>query len=155
MMTTEKVEFFSGVLLVSKDPERLVTFYREVLGIPLKDEAHNQLRQHWGCQLGDLHFAIHPVENFQEDTASGVGAVKLALNIFDLEAFVTDLQGKGLELLYPLEDLGWSKMTAIRDPDGNYLEFTELSDSVFGFLEERRKKGADVIQRWRMQRGNA
>jgi hypothetical protein len=65
----------------SKDCERLARFYRDVIGIPLEDEQHGETAQHYGCEFGDLHFAIHPLENFK-GTGHGTGSVKLAFTVF-------------------------------------------------------------------------
>ncbi|HET7745723.1 MAG TPA: VOC family protein, partial [Vicinamibacteria bacterium] len=91
----EQLRFLSGVLLVSPDPARLAAFYRDVLQVPLEDEEHEGTRPHWGCTLGDVHFAIHPVEDFP-DRRSGVGAVKLAFTVFDLAAFLEGVKAKGV-----------------------------------------------------------
>ena len=50
-MNTPTVEFFSAVLLISKEPERLATFYRDVIGMPLEDEQHGETEKHYGCEL--------------------------------------------------------------------------------------------------------
>ena len=149
---SEKIEFLSAVLLVSKNPAQLAAFYRDVVGLPLEDEDHGKMDKHYGCELGDLHFAIHPVSNF-EGTATGVGAVKLAFTVFDMKAFVEKVQSKGAKLEYPPKDTGFSLMTALYDPDGNYIEFTQLSDRWFKHLQNRREKGIDVVSRWRSQKG--
>lgn len=47
----EKLEFFSAVLLVSRDAPRLAAFYRDVLNVPLKDEEHDDTELHYGCTL--------------------------------------------------------------------------------------------------------
>lgn len=142
-----KVEFLSAALLISKDASRLATFYRDVIGLPLEDEKHGDTELHYGCELGDLHFAIHPLENFK-DSEYGVGSVKLAFTVFDMNEFVKRVESKGFKLAYPPKDTGFAKMTAIVDPDGNYVEFTELSNRWFGHLSNRRNQGHDVIQRW-------
>ncbi|MBS1961265.1 MAG: VOC family protein [Bdellovibrionales bacterium] len=147
-MKSEKIEFLSAILLVSKEPERLAAFYRDVIGIPLEDETHGETFPHYGCELGDLHFAIHPLENF-EGRGVGTGSVKLAFTVFDLEAFVARVEKVGVKLAYPPKDLGFAKMTALDDPDGNHVEFTQLSDGWFKHLEKRRESGADVIARWK------
>src|SRR5262245_15498181 len=113
---TEKIEFLSAVLLVSKDPARLAQFYRDTIGIPLKEEHHGDTLPHWGCTLGDLHFAIHPIEDFP-DRLAGVGAIKLAFTVFDMEALVKRLEKAGVRLLYPPKDKGYFLSTAIQDPD--------------------------------------
>ena len=150
----EQIEFLSAVLIVSQDPARLAAFYRDVVGIPLKDESHGQSLPHYGCTLGDLHFAIHPVETFP-DRRNGVGAVKLALNVFDIKALVKRLEDKGVKLLYPPADTGFFISTAINDPDGNFIEFTQMCDDWFKLLEQRRQSGLDVVSRWKSLRSNA
>jgi len=45
-MTKEKIEFLSAVLIVSSDPKRLATFYRDVVGIPLEAEEHDDTLPH-------------------------------------------------------------------------------------------------------------
>jgi hypothetical protein len=82
-----------------------------------------------------------------------VGAVKLALNVFDLKALVERLQSKGVRLLYPPQDTGFFISTAINDPDGNYIEFTQMCDEWFKLLEERRRSRLDVVSRWKATRG--
>lgn len=147
----EKIEFLSAVLLVSKDPKRLADFYRDIVGLPLEDEEHGETDKHYGCELGDLHFAIHPLSNF-EGGGTGVGAVKLAFTVFDMSAFVKKVESKGFKVLYPPKDTGFSLMTALNDPDGNYIEFTQLSDRWFKHLQSRREKGIDVVSRWKSQK---
>ena len=143
-----KVEFLSAVLLASANHDRLAAFYRDVIGVPLEDEQHGQLLKHYGCELGDIHFAIHPADNFTGD-AHGVGSVKLAFEVFDMNAHVTKLAAHGVQLLYPPWKMGPMTITAIRDPDGNVVEFTQLDECWYEHLEKRRGEGHDVIRRWK------
>jgi predicted enzyme related to lactoylglutathione lyase len=144
----EAIEFLSAVLIVSEDPRRLADFYRDVVGIPLEAEEHGNSLPHWGCTLGDIHFAIHPVATFP-DRRSGVGSVKLAFTVFDIQALARRLDSKGVSLLYPPRGTGFFWSTAIQDPDGNLIEFTQLRDEWFTMLEARRREGVDVVSRWR------
>jgi hypothetical protein len=73
-------------LIVSENPARLAELSRGRRR-PVAGEAHGSSRAHYGCNLGDLHFAIHPLETFP-DRRRGVGAVKLARNVFDIKALV-------------------------------------------------------------------
>jgi predicted enzyme related to lactoylglutathione lyase len=145
---SEKIEFLSAVLLVSKDPARLAAFYRDVIGVPLQDESHGGSLPHWGCTLGDIHFAIHPVETFP-DRRSGVGAVKLAFTVFDMDALVRKLAAHDVKLLYQTRDTGFFWSTAVEDPDGNFIEFTKMSDDWFKLLEQRHQQGSDVVAHWK------
>ncbi len=49
-----------AVLLVSPDAARLAEFYRGALGLALEDEVHECVPLHYACDLGDVHFTIHP-----------------------------------------------------------------------------------------------
>lgn len=149
-MDREPIEFISGVIIVSEFPEGLAAFYRDVLGVPLEPEVHEGTLPHWGCDLGDVHFAIHPIADFP-DLRAGVGAVKLALNVFDIQALAKRLTKAGVTLLYPPKDTGFFWSTAVQDPDGNFVEFTQMSDAWFEYLEHRRGEGADVVARWQAQ----
>ena len=146
-MSKQEIEFLSAVLIVSRQPERLASFYRDVIGVPLREESHGEDLPHWGCDLGDIHFAIHSVTDFP-DSRCGVGAVKIAFTVFDIHAVVDEMEKKGVPLLYPPKDTGFFWSTAIEDPDGNFIEFTQMCDAWFKYLEDRRAKGVDVVSRW-------
>jgi catechol 2,3-dioxygenase-like lactoylglutathione lyase family enzyme len=147
-MSFTPTQFLSAVLLVSNDPDRLARFYRDILRIPLEDEQHDDSAKHYGCELGDLHFAIHPAEDFPKQDKPVVGSVKLAFEIFDMDGFLEHLRAHGVMPLYPPKPLGSSRITALRDPDGNEIEFTQLSASWFEHLKKRREQGHDILQRW-------
>ena len=137
-----RIEFLSAVLITSAEPGRLAAFYRDGLGVPLVSEEHGG-QSHWGCELGDVHFAVHPGES-----GSGRGSTRFALRDFDLESYVARLQEKGIPCLYPIERLGeGSWVTAVRDPDGNAVELTQMSEQWVRHLAEHRRGGADVLVR--------
>ncbi|WP_433292120.1 VOC family protein [Actinoplanes sp. CA-030573] len=144
----EGLRFLSGIILVSADPARLVTFYRDILGVPLVDERHDDTEPHWACELGDVHFAIHPEADYPGE-ATTPGAVKLAFMVFDLDAQIEWLTTHGVELCYPPTPFGaQSRITAVRDPDGNLIELTELGPSWLNHLKENRAAGGDLIASW-------
>ena len=142
-------EFVSAILIVSKNAGKLAEFYRDALGFPLEDEKHGDTELHYGCEVGDIHFAIHPFENF-EDQEPGVGSIKLAFEVFDLEACLARLESHGVSPLYAPKPMGGiGKITAVRDPDGNLIELTQLNERWFKHIEERKKKGIDMLERWK------
>jgi hypothetical protein len=68
--------------------------------------------------------------------------------VFDLPAFATRLEATGVALLYPVRNLGpTSLVTAIRDPDGNEVELTQMGDDWIAHLSDRRRSGTDIISR--------
>lgn len=143
MDDSERIDFLSAVLIISQDPERLASFYRDGLGLPLIPEEHGGDQAHWGCELGDLHFAIHPGE-----PGPGPSPVRFALWVFDLTGYVAGLQRKGIQCRYPIQKLGEASwVTAVEDPDGNEVELTQMSGAWLRHLAERRREGSDVIAR--------
>ena len=144
----EALRFLSGIILVSADAARLSEFYRDVLGVPLAAEQHGDTEPHWGCELGDVHFAIHSTADYPGES-TGTGAVKIALMVFDLDATVAGLAARGVELLYPPAEFGaQSWITAVRDPDGNTVELTQLGPSWLEHLRKNRAQGGDLIATW-------
>jgi hypothetical protein len=146
------IRFLSAVLLISPDAPRLASFYREILGIPLEEERHEGPDVHYGCELGDVHFAIHPASNFEDVAQRCPGTVNLAFAVFDMEGFVAGLKDADIAPLYQPRNVGFATMTALRDPDGNYLEFTELSENWLGHLAKRRERGNDIVSWWKAAR---
>jgi catechol 2,3-dioxygenase-like lactoylglutathione lyase family enzyme len=143
MSTPERIQFLSAILLTSREPARLTEFYRDVLGLPLVEERHGTTPLHWGCELGDVHFAIHP-----RDGAPPPGPMRLAFWVFDLKTFAEGLERRGIPLRYPVRRLGpTSLITAIVDPDGNEIELTQMGEDWLRHLAEHRRQGADVLAR--------
>ena len=144
----ESLRFLSGVVLVSTEPRRLVSFYQGILGLPLTEERHGDSELHWACELGDVHFAIHPAADFPgEPTAPG--AVKIAFMVFDLDLLVAWLSDHEVEVCYPPVEFGTeSRITAIRDPDGNLVELTELGPAWLDRLRAHRARGGDLVAYW-------
>lgn len=116
--------------------------------LPRVARWHGDTALHWACELGDVHFAIHPVADYEgEPTATG--AVKLAFMIFDLAGLVQWLQTRGVPLCYPPTEFGTeSRITAIRDPDGNLIELTQLGPAWLDHLTEHRAAGGDLLHVW-------
>lgn len=132
------VTFISAVLLVSPRPADLVYFYR-ALGVPLREERHGDTEPHFGCELGDVHFAIHPESSF-EGSGLGRGAIRLALAVDDITAMVNSLEPFGVRPEYPPRDVGFAIMTEVVDPDGNRVELTQLAPSWIAHLREKRSR---------------
>jgi predicted enzyme related to lactoylglutathione lyase len=154
----EKLEFFSAIVLVSKDTRRLAAFYRDTLGLPLEEEIHPDSDVHYACEVGDIHFAIFPEPQKHLDRGArvGHGQVKFAFTVFDLDAMVKALRERGVEVTYaPMQAEDFIRMTAIRDPDGNYIELTQMDERWFKHLASRKRQGIDVVHRWKERTGSA
>lgn len=144
------LEFLSAVLIYSEDAARLAGFYRDVLGVPLEEERHDKGPLHYGCELGDVHFAIHPSPGLL--APAGIPRFRLAFTVFSTTALLDRLGQHGVRPTEGPKRTSFATFTAVTDPDGNYVEFTELSDAWFEHLARRKAEGVDVVERWKATR---
>jgi len=116
------VKEVSALILVSRQAPALAAFYREVLGTPLRNSQHAGAEAlHFSCELGGVHFAVHPVENFPPEPEAGGGGARIAFRVGDAGAAAAALRTRGVRFEGPLDE-GWGRVLRLRDPDGNHLE---------------------------------
>jgi predicted enzyme related to lactoylglutathione lyase len=115
-----------GVILISDDAERLARFYERALGLTFEREDHAGLLAHFGTNIGELHFAIHPPGNFKLPRAAG-GSVAVAFNVDALAEHQPRLKEAGAVLVAAAHDEGFGVVETYRDPDGNTFEIVELN----------------------------
>ena len=116
-MENLKVKGLTGIIMSSPQPERLASFYNDVLGIPLALNRHGNTPEHWECDYNGIHYALlkrkvdeHPNEN-----------VVLSFAVDDIERFIAT---HDIKLIHPIMDLGEGAFIAsFKDPDGNILRF--------------------------------
>jgi catechol 2,3-dioxygenase-like lactoylglutathione lyase family enzyme len=108
-MQVEQVDFVS---VPTRDMQRLLAFYREVLGLPESEYSDGELEtpnvtlSFWAPEADG--------EAFQANTA-GIG-----LRVADVEAAVEEFRAAGGEVI-GIEDSGVCHMGFVKDPDGNVL----------------------------------
>jgi catechol 2,3-dioxygenase-like lactoylglutathione lyase family enzyme len=101
-----------------------------------------------GVILVSTEPAIHPAVDYPGE-ATAAGAVKIAFMVFDLDPLVAWLAESGVELCYPPRRFGAeSRITAVRDPDGNLVELTELGPAWLEHLRAHRARGGDLVAHW-------
>lgn len=108
-MQVEQVDFVS---VPTRDLQRALAFYRDVLGLPESEysegelEAPNVTLSFWAPEAdGDA---------FEANTAG------IALRVADVEAAVEEFRTAGGEVI-GIEDSGVCHMGFVKDPDGNVL----------------------------------
>jgi catechol 2,3-dioxygenase-like lactoylglutathione lyase family enzyme len=111
-----------GVFFKAKDPKALVAWYRDVLGLPL--EA-------WGGALLRYDAANHPPvltwSAFPASTsyfAPSTGDFMINYAVDDMDAFLTRVQAKGVQILKRSDDAN-GRFAWILDPEGNKIELWE------------------------------
>jgi catechol 2,3-dioxygenase-like lactoylglutathione lyase family enzyme len=119
------IDDVTAILLVSPNAKRLFEFYRATLGLPLEEERHDGMPLHYGLDLGDVHFAIHPAGGgwpgvHRRDAQSPV----ITFSTSNLRAVAKRLSGSGVEATAPA-DHGFAQGISFRDPDGNVVSILE------------------------------
>lgn len=83
----------------SPEPERLASFYREVLDIPLALNRHGNTPKHWECDFNGMHYAVLK----QKVNAQANVNTVLSFRADDIEDFV---RTHNLPLIPPIMDWG-------------------------------------------------
>ena len=102
----------------TRDMERAVTFYRDVLGLPLANRAGNEWAE---FQAGPVRLALHGTE---EPSLPASGTVVFKVN--DLDEARWALQQRGVVFDGEESEVaGLARFTTFHDPDGNPMQLIE------------------------------
>lgn len=119
--TPSPVTALKSVVLTTDTPEATAAFYREVLGLPLEIERHRGTDDHFACQVGAQHFAIHPRASFWlATTPAGDAATIVTFDVPDLEGLAARLERLGVPIV-ARHRVGPMQFIALRDPDGRHV----------------------------------
>lgn len=124
------VKSVCGVILASRDPKALAEFYSAALRITFEREEHGGLLEHFGADIGEVHFGIHPPENLGQQSA-GNSSTSIAFNVESLREIISRLDEMGAVEVVAPHDEGFGMVAAYADPQGNHFEIVEL-DYDFG-----------------------
>jgi catechol 2,3-dioxygenase-like lactoylglutathione lyase family enzyme len=90
-------------ILYAEDAEAARAFFRDVLGFPAVDAGGGWLI----FALPPAELALHP---------GGAGEHRLYLMCDDLDATMSELAARGVELTAPVHEERWGRVTALRVP---------------------------------------
>ncbi|MCP5180545.1 MAG: VOC family protein [Pseudomonadales bacterium] len=136
----------SAILLVSKSPEALAAFYSRAFGLSFRRELHDDMEPHFGGYLGATHIGIHPPGNFPDGPETGAGGAKVTFDTLDFDALIHHLREERIPLHYePVTD-AWSRMTARRDPDGNFIELLQPCNEVLRAAASRGQATGEKVE---------
>jgi predicted enzyme related to lactoylglutathione lyase len=97
----------------SPEAEKVRAFFADVLGLPSADAGGGWLI----FALPPAELAVHPAEDGSHH--------ELYLMCDDIQATLSDLRGKGVEVAREVSDRGWGLLAAIRLPDGSEFPIYE------------------------------
>lgn len=117
-----------AILLISRDAAALASFYRSVLDLPLEEERHEGVPLHYGCEIGGVHFAIHPAETWPGEAAANPLSPVLVFATEDAEAAFAQLEREGCPATPPY-DHGFGILVSFRDPEGHNVQLLQMTPS--------------------------
>jgi predicted enzyme related to lactoylglutathione lyase len=100
-------------IVFSPEAEKVRAFFADVLGLPSADAGGGWLI----FALPPAELAVHPAEDGSHH--------ELYLMCDDIQATLSDLRGKGVEVAREVSDRGWGLLAAIRLPDGSEFPIYE------------------------------
>ena len=100
-------------IVFSAEAEKVRAFFTDVLGLPSVDAGGGWLI----FALPPAELAVHP--------ADGETRHELYLMCDDIQATLTDLRARGVEVARQVSDQGWGLLAAIRLPDGSEFPIYE------------------------------
>jgi len=120
------------VALNVSDLDRSLDFYRDILGVPVRETAHDaELDDPWfggrhaACSWTDgayLHFAIYPSREPERPTSK---SAQIGFNVDDFDAVHRRLANTGVEIVQVPRTEPWGRTARYLDPDDNIVSITE------------------------------
>jgi predicted enzyme related to lactoylglutathione lyase len=111
------------VALRVRDLEASARFYREALGIPLREaggSGEEMHREYSWSEDAYLHFAL-----FSATRGGETRGVELSFFVDDLDAAHARAVAAGAEVESPPQKQPWGRTAGYRDPDGNLVGLTQ------------------------------
>lgn len=118
-MTSVSVDALSVLLLLTNDPARTASFYRDVLGLPLREERHDGRHSHYACRLGSVYFTIQAAADLYGDNPPRIGdSIQPCFTVASIDAFLKQLEQRQIQPLHPPQPFEHTTFVTLRDPDG-------------------------------------
>lgn len=112
----------SAVIVLASDMKKSIEFYRDTLGMKLKQESPE-----WVEFLGSPVIALHPVKTKRKSSMErGGGGLLIGFNISDLGAVCNELAKKKVKFYKELVEDTFGKHAIIEDPDGYLISLAEM-----------------------------
>ena len=108
--------------ITTEDPERLVAFYRDTVGLSPRPEL--------GPRALDLDGAVLRVQGHSETHGASKEPTRFMLNLFvdDAKAERLRLEGAGVRFIRSEGREEWGGViSTFADPDGNYAQFIQYN----------------------------
>jgi predicted enzyme related to lactoylglutathione lyase len=114
------IERLTTITLQVSDVGRSLHFYRDGLGLVFDPPTSESAV---GAVVGDVFLLLHKdFEPGLDKKERGVG-VELHFGVDDADAYLAQLQARGVKAHAEPKDQPWGRVFSVRDPDGYAIEF--------------------------------
>jgi predicted enzyme related to lactoylglutathione lyase len=116
------------VALRVRDLEASVRFYRDAIGIPLREAGSVDEETHCEYSWTDgayLHFAL-----FSASSGGEIRCVELGFYVDDIDAAHAQAVAAGADIASMPRDEPWGRTAGYRDPDGNVVALTHRPERL-------------------------
>ena len=114
----------------TSDIEKAIEFYRDILGLELYGYFEEVKWAEFNA--GNATFAINDPSGFDPNAKAQTGGAAVAFSVEGLEAFVEQLQAKGVTVTVPPNETPVCRFACISDPDGNSVWLHNRKDGTYG-----------------------
>jgi catechol 2,3-dioxygenase-like lactoylglutathione lyase family enzyme len=110
------------VFLFVSDLDKSVSFYNEILGLPIVASENDWVT----FEIDDQTLTLQQLGGEQSALFNGPKNVQFALEVEDLDSFFATLENKGVPFFLEPTAQSWGgKLAQLVDPDGNILQLIE------------------------------
>jgi lactoylglutathione lyase len=113
-----------AVILLVGDLKVSTHFYRDVLGMQLKQESEDWIEFSKGSSTV---LALHPARKSHSKKTHKRAGMLVGFNVSDLQEFCSELQNKKVKFYKKQTEESYGKHAIIEDPDGHLISLVELS----------------------------
>ncbi len=107
------------IVLYVRDLERSRQFYAQI-GLQFAREKHGNGPEHFACESSSIVFELYP--HSAPDASTNV--VRLGFCVESVDQTLAQMTSCGFEAQATPNDSPWGRRVVVRDPDGNFVEFT-------------------------------
>ena len=118
-----------AVILLVYDMKESMDFYKDVLGMELKEQAEDWVEF---SKQGTV-LALHPTKKKKKLTKNI--SMLIGFNISDLESLCSDLERKKVKFHKKLSNEVFGKHAIIEDPDGHLISLAEMAPKEEEFTQ--------------------
>jgi lactoylglutathione lyase len=119
----------SAIILLVSDAPKLISFYRDVLEMEIKQESEDWIEL--GTKEGSTVLALYAsqdkkkLSNVQKGL-SNIPRTLIGFNVSDLNSVCKDLENKGVKFHKKQTEESFGKHAIIEDPEGNLISIAEM-----------------------------